>query len=244
MTNTASERALKAIPAHIAIIMDGNGRWAARRRLPRTAGHRAGIKAVRNIIEECARIEGIRQLTLYCFSKENWKRPKREIGLLMRLLKQFVVAERKNMIKNNIRFEVIGDIDELPAEVIQEIDRTKELTKDKTGLLLCLALSYGGRAEITRAAREIAKEVSEGSLELDRITEEVFSKHLHTRDMKDPDLLIRTAGEQRISNFLLWQASYTEFYFTPKCWPDFRADDLRAAIADFSKRTRKFGALE
>ena len=224
--------------------MDGNGRWAAARRLPRTEGHRHGIKAVREIIEECARIEGVEQLTLYCFSKENWKRPKREIDLLMRLLKRFLIKEKKNLIKNNIRLEVIGDIAELPAEVVQEIDRTKQVTRDKTGLILCLALSYGGRAEITGAAREIAREVSEGTLKVDEITEEILSKHLDTRNMNDPDLLIRTADEQRISNFLLWQTSYTEFWFTKKCWPDFRSDDLRKAIADYGQRTRKFGALE
>jgi len=224
--------------------MDGNGRWATARRLPRTEGHRHGIKVVREVIEACARIEGLEQLTLYCFSKENWKRPKKEINLLMRLLKRFLARERKNLIKNNIRLEVIGDIAELPAEVVQEIDRTKEATKEKTGLILCLALSYGGRAEITGAAREIAREVSEGLLKVDEISEDVLSKHLHTCDMKDPDLLIRTAGERRISNFLLWQTSYTEFWFTPKCWPDFRSDDLKKAIADFGQRTRKFGAVE
>jgi undecaprenyl diphosphate synthase len=223
--------------------MDGNGRWAAARRLPRTEGHRQGIKAVREIIEECARIEGVEQLTLYCFSKENWKRPKKEIALLMRLLKRFLIKERKNLIKNNIRLEIIGDIGDLPAEVVQEIDRTKEATREKTGLILCLALSYGGRDEIRGAVRQIASEVSEGKLTVDEINEDVISKHLNTRDMKDPDLLIRTAGEQRISNFLLWQTSYTEFWFTRKCWPDFNSDDLKRAIADYGQRTRKFGAL-
>ena len=233
----------KSVPRHIAIIMDGNGRWARKRHLPRSMGHRAGIRAVREIVEECARTEGIEQLTLYSFSKENWKRPKREIKGLMKLLKAFLVRERKNILDNNIRFEVIGDVDELPAEVIKEIEKTKEVSKNNTGLVLCLALSYGSRAEITEAARSIARKVSRGALRVSDITEETISSHLYTHGMRDPDLLIRTAGEMRISNFLLWQASYAEFWTTPKYWPDFRASDLKSAIADFGERVRTFGGL-
>jgi undecaprenyl diphosphate synthase len=233
----------KSVPGHIAVIMDGNGRWAKRRHLPRTMGHRAGIKAVREVVEECARIDGVEQLTLYSFSKENWRRPKREVASLMRLLRQFLVKERSNILENNIRFEVIGDVDQLPGEVVAEIDKTKEASRNNTGLTLCLALNYGSRAEITSAAQTIARRVSEGALGIDDITEETISSHLHTHGMRDPDLLIRTAGEMRISNFLLWQASYAEFWTTPKYWPDFRASDLRNAIADFGDRVRKFGGL-
>jgi len=237
-------RQTKSVPRHIAIIMDGNGRWARRRHLPRTMGHRAGIRTVREIVEECARTEGVEQLTLYSFSKENWKRPKREIRSLMRLLRAFLVKERKRILENNIRFEVIGDIAELPADVVEEIEKTKEVSKKNNGLILCLALSYGSRAEITRAVKSIARKVLRGVLKIGDITEEAVSSHLYTHGMKDPDLLIRTAGEMRISNFLLWQASYAEFWTTPKLWPDFRADDLKEAIADFGRRLRTFGGLE
>ena len=230
------------MPRHIAIIMDGNGRWAKHRTWARIRGHRAGVRAVRETTEECARL-GIRQLTLYAFSSENWKRPQREVDLLMRLLKRFLVSERPTIQENNIRFRTIGRIDRLPKEVQKEIAETARLSRGNTGTTLCLALNYGGRAEIADAARRIAEGARDGAIDPAQVDEALIARHLYQPEMPEPDLLIRTAGEMRISNFLLWQVSYAEIHVTDVLWPDFRAADLHKAIRDFAGRDRRFGGL-
>jgi undecaprenyl diphosphate synthase len=229
-------------PRHIAIIMDGNGRWAEQRNQPRTFGHRAGADRVREITTECARL-GIEQLTLYAFSVENWRRPEAEINALMELLTQFLVRERSTVMDNNIRFRAIGRLDDLPDGPRHEIDHLTALSAQNTGTTLCLALSYGGRTEIANAARRIAEDAAAGRLRPDRIDEDAFAAYLYTAGMPDPDLLIRTANEMRVSNFLLWQISYTEIVVTNVLWPDFGADELHKAIAEFSRRERRFGAV-
>ena len=233
---------LEKRPRHIAIIMDGNGRWAQRRGLPRIEGHRRGVASVRCTTEEAARL-GIGQLTLYCLSSENWKRPKRELDLLMHLLEQYLIEERTTLANENIRLRVIGRRDGLPDSVLREMDKTVELSSRHTGMQLCLAINYGGRGEMADAVRAIAREVCAGALHPELITEETISEHLYTASMSDPDLLIRTAGEMRISNFLLWQISYAELWVTEHCWPEFRESDLQAAISDFAARDRRFGGL-
>ncbi|HEX7448449.1 MAG TPA: isoprenyl transferase [Pirellulales bacterium] len=230
-------------PRHIAIIMDGNGRWAQRRGLPRIEGHRRGVASVRAATEECARL-GIEQLTLYCLSSENWKRPQHELDLLMQLLEQYLIEERTTLINENIRLAVIGRRDGLPASVLDEMDKTIELSSIHTGMRLCLAINYGGRGEVVDAVRAIADDVRRGRLSPDEIDEETISEHLYTAGMCDPDLLIRTAGEMRVSNFLLWQISYAELWVTEHCWPEFREADLHAAIRDFAARDRRFGGLK
>ena len=230
------------IPSHIAIIMDGNGRWAKRRGFARFRGHREGAEYVREITRECAK-KHLKQLTLYAFSHENWKRPQREINLLMKLLKDFIVKERKEINDNNIRMTAIGRISELPEDVQKELAITMEGSKNNTGMVLCLALNYGGRTEIVDAAREIAKNVRNGKIGLEEITEDTFKKHLYMSNMSDPDLLIRTGGDMRVSNFLLWEISYTELWVTPVCWPDFRKSHLEEAIKDYARRERRFGGL-
>ncbi len=236
-----------AIPQHIAIIMDGNGRWARKRKLPRTAGHREGANSVRAVTEECARL-GVKLLTLYAFSIENWKRPRSEVNYLMRMLRQFLVREEEHLMENNIVLEAIGRIDDLPGGVRKQLERTIALTRANTGLRTCLALNYGSRAEIVDAAKAIAREVKEKRLLPEEIDEELFNRCLYTdsngEPFREPDLLIRTAGEMRLSNFLLWQASYAELYVTQVCWPDFRADQLREAIEEYGRRVRKFGGLK
>ena len=222
--------------------MDGNGRWAQRQELPRIRGHQQGAKTVRVITEECARI-GIEQLTLYCLSSENWKRPEDELEFLMFLLSQYMIDERETMMENNIRLQIIGRRDRIPAEVQQEMDKSLEMTAGNTGTCLCLAINYGGRAEIVDATRTIAQKVFEGQLEPGQISEELVSAHLYTAGMSDPDLLIRTAGEMRISNYLLWQISYAEMWVTQKMWPEFAISDFHDAIVDFSNRSRRFGGL-
>jgi undecaprenyl diphosphate synthase len=246
-TSTQDELDLIDVPAekrprHIAIIMDGNGRWAERRGLPRIEGHRRGVASVRSATEEAARL-GIGQLTLYCLSSENWKRPRRELDLLMHLLEQYLIEERKTLAEENVRLTVIGRRDGLPASVLKEMDKTIESSNSHTGLVLCLAINYGGRGEVADAVRSIAHEVHAGRLDPNAISEETVGKHLYTAGMTDPDLLIRTAGEMRISNFLLWQISYAELWVTEHCWPEFREEDLRAAIRDFASRDRRFGGL-
>ncbi len=231
-----------SLPDHIAIIMDGNGRWAQRKRLPRVAGHRAGVESVRIVTEECARI-GIKQLTLYAFSIDNWNRPKSEVDTLMKYLKEYMVRERERIMKNDIVMKVIGQTERLPDFVRKEMDVTLEMSASNRGMILCLALSYGGREEIVNAARRIAAMAKEGRIDPQEVDEELFRKHLYTAGMKDPDLLIRTAGEKRLSDFLLFQSSYTEFYFTDVCWPDFREQHLMEAIEEYSRRTRKFGRV-
>lgn len=230
------------LPAHIAIIMDGNGRWAERRGFPRIEGHRRGVQSVREMVEECSRL-GVEQLTLFCLSSENWKRPKRELNFLMHLLEQYLIEERAEIMQQNIRFTMIGRREGLPKNVLDELDKTIRLSAANTGTVLCLAINYGGRAELVDAVRRIAEEVKTGQLDPREITESHISNALDTAGMRDPDLLIRTAGEQRLSNFLLWQISYAELWVTDTCWPAFRAQDLHAALQDYANRDRRFGGL-
>ncbi len=230
------------IPKHIAIIMDGNGRWAKKKGLPRIMGHQQGIERVKEIVRSCKDL-GVGTLTLYAFSVENWKRPRPEVNTLMRLLEQFVKRELNSMIKNGIRIKVIGRIDELPENITRLLKETEFITKDNKSLMLNLALNYGGRTEIVDAVKAILKDVLKGSLNAKNIDEEVFSSYLYTAGIPDPDLLIRTSGEMRISNFLLWQISYSEIYFTHKYWPDFRRKDLEDAIGEYIKRERRFGGI-
>ena len=230
------------LPRHVAIIMDGNGRWAEGRRLRRTRGHAAGVESVRAVTRACAKRK-LGQLTLYAFSEENWKRPKREVSLLMRLLRRFLIGERGEIMDNGIRLEAIGRLDRLPADVRKELDRTRDMSAGNDGMVLNLALSYGGRQELVDAMQAIARRVRAGELEPDDITEEVVAAHLYQPEMPPPDLLVRTAGEMRFSNFLLWQVSYTELYVTQACWPDFREQELDRALAAYARRVRKFGGL-
>ena len=233
---------LKIIPRHVAIIMDGNGRWAKERGLPRTEGHRAGADAVRRVTEGCGEL-GIEFLTLYAFSSENWKRPKREVDALMKLLEQFLRKKTPEMHEQNIRLQAIGRLHALPASCQQQLHRSIEATAQNTGLTLILALSYGGREEIVDGVKSLLESVERGHLDKGMIDAEVFSKHLYTRYYPDPDLLIRTSGELRLSNFLLWQLSYTEFYVTERLWPDFDRDELVAAVREYGRRQRRFGGL-
>ena len=227
-----------SIPQHIAIIMDGNGRWAAERGKPRSYGHQAGVDTVRRITSECTRL-GVKYLTLYTFSTENWNRPATEVAALMGLVLSSL--EDEIFMKNNVRFQVIGDIQRLPEEVRQKLQETIEHTAANTAMTMVVALSYSARWEITKAARDIAAEVKAGTLAPEDITEDTLSHHMATAFMPDPDLLIRTGGEQRISNYLLWQIAYSELYFCDTYWPDFSEDDLRKAIADYQHRQRRFG---
>ena len=228
------------LPRHIAVIMDGNGRWAKRRRLPRIAGHRAGINAVRQVVEACARL-GVPYLTLYAFSLENWKRPHTEIKLLMGLLREYLKKEIGELNRQNIRLGVIGRVQELPKPVWQDLQNALHRTLLNTGMRLTLALNYGARAELVDAVSELlANSKRNGSVTID---EAMLSAHLYTRDLPDPDLLIRTSGELRLSNFLLWQVAYAELWVTETLWPDFRQKDLFQAIIDFQKRERRYGGL-
>ncbi|MBP3955949.1 isoprenyl transferase [Gemmata sp. G18] len=230
------------LPRHIAIIMDGNGRWAQRQGKERAEGHERGAHSVDVITEECCRL-GIGQLTLYCLSSENWKRPKPEIDFLMALLKQYLLAEREKIQEQNIRFTVIGRRSGLPDEVLAEIDENVRLTQHNTGLTLCLAINYGSRAEIVDAVQALAGRVSRGELRPEEIDEAAISGALYTGGMPDPDLLVRTAGEMRVSNYLLWQISYAELWVTPKFWPEFDASLLHDGLRDFARRERRFGGL-
>lgn len=230
------------IPQHIAIIMDGNGRWAKRRALPRVAGHHEGVNSVRDIVEACGQL-GVKYLTLYTFSTENWKRPKEEVSILMRLLLSSLRDECDNLHKNNVRLKTIGDFASLPAEVQDEFLDAIELTKNNTGLTLILALSYSGRWDLNSAMKKIAEEVKAGKLQPAMITDEIISDHLSTQGIPDPDLLIRTSGELRISNFLLWQLAYSEMYVTDILWPDFRRKQLYEAIESYQNRERRFGLV-
>jgi undecaprenyl diphosphate synthase len=228
------------LPKHIAVIMDGNGRWAKRRRLPRIAGHRAGIRAVRQAVEASARI-GVPYLTLYAFSVENWKRPHTEVKLLMGLLRRYLKKELSELNRQNIRLEVIGRINELPKPVVEDLKHTLDETRENTGMRLVLALNYGARAELVDAVRELLeKSKQNGTIKVD---EALLSEHLYTRGFPDPDLLIRTSGELRLSNFLLWQVAYAELWVTETLWPDFTQKDLFQAIIDFQKRERRYGGL-
>jgi undecaprenyl diphosphate synthase len=230
------------IPRHIAIIMDGNGRWAKKRGLPRIAGHSEGVESVRDTVEACGQL-GVQYLTLYAFSTENWKRPKEEVSLLMRLLLKALKDETDRLNTNNVRIQAIGDLAALPHEVQNELLDDIQKTKDNTGLTLILALSYSGRWDITRAVRRIAQDLDAGRVREADITEELVGRYISTSDIPDPDLLIRTSGEFRISNFLLWQLAYTEIYITPRFWPGFRRDELYAAVRDYQKRERRFGMV-
>jgi undecaprenyl diphosphate synthase len=232
----------EARPKHIAVIMDGNGRWAQRQGLPRIEGHRRGVASVRRVTEECARL-GIQQLTLYCLSSENWKRPRRELEFLMHLLEQYMIEERSTIMDQDIRVSVIGRRDDIPSAVRQEMQKTIDMSAAGGGLRLCLAINYGSRLELVDALRAIAGEVAAGRLDPTDITEATVGEHLYTAGMSDPDLLIRTAGEMRVSNFLLWQISYAEIWVTDHCWPEFRESDLHQAIRDFAARDRRFGGL-
>ena len=230
-------------PRHIAIIMDGNGRWAGQRNMNRSEGHRAGAEAARKIVQECGVLE-IDALTLYSFSMENWKRPAEEVDALMGLLLEYLPQERGELITNNVRFQVIGARDGLDDSVIHEIELTEDATRECSGLHLVLAINYSSREELTRAARRIAQSVSDGDMRPDEITEETISSNLYTNGIPDPDLLIRTSGEHRVSNYLLWQISYAEIHMTDLFWPDFDETALHAAIRDFASRQRRYGAVE
>jgi undecaprenyl diphosphate synthase len=230
------------LPRHVAVIMDGNGRWAVDRGQERVFGHLRGADTVRTVTEECARL-GLDQLTLYALSVENWKRPKPELDFLMSLLKQYLAAERPTLAKNNIRFAVIGRRAGLPADVLAEIDDCTRFTASHTGLRLCLAINYGGRTELVDAVRTLAAKAAKGELEPNAVEEADIAAALYTAGMADPDLLIRTAGEMRVSNFLLWQISYAELWMTPTRWPDFGIDTLHAALKDYAARDRRFGGL-
>jgi undecaprenyl diphosphate synthase len=230
------------LPNHVAIIMDGNGRWAKKRGLPRVAGHNEGIKSVRAVVEAAGDL-GIKILTLYTFSKENWFRPKQEVSALMKLLISTLRKEIDELLEKNVQLKAIGNIEDLPEPAYQELFQGIERTKHNTGLVLNLALSYSGRQEIVDAVREISQKVKAGILQPEEIGEKVFAVHLHTYDLPDPDLLIRTSGESRISNFMLWQIAYTEIYVTKALWPDFRKDDFSEALLNYLTRERRFGRV-
>jgi undecaprenyl diphosphate synthase len=229
-------------PRHIAIIMDGNGRWAERQHLPRVEGHRRGVDSVRATTEECARL-GMEQLTLYCLSSENWKRPQQEIDVLMHLLEQYMIEERSTIMDNNVRVRMIGRRENIPEQVLVELDRTVAMSQSNGGMWLNLAINYGGRAELVDAMRAIGDKLVAGELSPGQIDEHTIAEHLYTAGLDDPDLLVRTAGEMRISNFLLWQISYAEIWVTPKCWPEFDVPTLHEAILAYAARDRKFGGL-
>ncbi len=230
------------IPRHIAIIMDGNGRWAKERDLPRREGHRAGAESVEECLKSCGDL-GIEYLTLYAFSSENWKRPEQEVNALMGLLAHFLKEKTPTLIKANVRLQVIGQIEKLPGSSRRQLEKSIRKTADNDGLTLVVALSYGSREEIVDATRELMRKSAEGEMSADNLDNETFSNHLYTRGMPDPDLLIRTSGEFRISNFLLWQISYAEIYITETFWPDFRREHLETAIGEYQKRHRRFGGL-
>ena len=230
------------IPRHIAIIMDGNGRWARERQLPRIKGHEAGTHSVRAVTEECVAL-GVPYLTVYAFSTENWRRPKEEIAALFALLEVFIAQETPTLMKNNVRLKAIGRLHELPESSQAALREAIEVTANNTATTLILALNYSSRSEIEDTVRAIAGEVARGELAPEKIDQAVIAKRLYTAEYPDPDLLIRTSGELRLSNFLLWQLSYTEIHVTQKLWPDFGKEDLRAAVADFTKRERRFGGL-
>jgi len=230
------------LPRHIAIIMDGNGRWAKRRSLPRGAGHREGVRAVRRVVEAAGEI-GIDYLTLYVFSSENWRRPKEEVGFLMGLLEETARKEVADLNRNNVRLTTIGRLEELPEPAKRVLQEGVKLTSKNSGLTLILALNYGSRIEITEGVKRIAQEVKEGKLRIDQIEPALFSRYLYTAPYPDPDLLIRTSGEQRISNFLLWQIAYAELYITEILWPDFSRRELYEAIKSYQERERRFGAV-
>ncbi len=234
---------MENLPVHVAIIMDGNGRWAKKRMLPRVAGHRAGTIKVKTIIRMSSDI-GIKHLTLYAFSTENWKRPKEEVGALMGLLIEFLQKELDEMHEKNVIFNTIGDITKLPKEVIEVLENAKEKTKNNTGMTLNIALNYGSRAEIVDAVKKIAQDMKDGSIAVGDIDAQMISDHLETAGQPDPDLMIRTSGEERLSNYLLYQLAYAEFYFTPVYWPDFDEAEYEKALIEYQGRQRRYGGLK
>ena len=234
---------MEKIPEHIGIIMDGNGRWAKAKGYPRTVGHKAGVETIRRILKEAQRL-GVKYITLYAFSTENWKRPKEEVGALMKLLVQYFRLELNELHENGVVVNTIGDISKLPKECIEEIKKAKEKTKNNTGIVMNLALNYGGRDEIVRAVKLLTKDVAEGKISGEEIDEKSIEKYLYTAGMPDPDMIIRPSGEQRLSNFLLWQCAYSEFWYSDINWPDFTEKDLRRAIFDFQNRDRRFGGIK
>jgi len=231
------------LPTHVAIIMDGNGRWAKQRHLPRVEGHRHGVESVRAVVRAAGEA-GVKYLTLYAFSVENWNRPKDEVDTLMKYLARFLKSELAELNRNHVKLEVIGQIYRLPEFVQEQLKKTQTALAKNNGLTLILALSYGGRTEVVEAVRDIAAKVKQGNIEPAEINEKVISEHLYTHHFPDPDLLIRTAGEMRISNFLLWQISYSELWITEKCWPEFEIEDFHQAIRDFASRERRFGGIK
>jgi undecaprenyl diphosphate synthase len=234
---------LNNIPKHIAIIMDGNGRWAKERNLPRTMGHKAGVETIREIVKECSNL-GVKYLTLYAFSTENWHRPEDEVSALMNLLVQYLRKEFEELNNNNVVINNIGDVSQLPEICERELTIAYKNTKNNTGLTLNLALNYGGRNELIRAFKLISKDVKEGKIREEDIDENIISNYLYTKNMPDPDLIIRPSGEQRISNFLLWQCAYSEFWYSNIKWPDFKKEHLHKAIYDYQSRDRRFGRVK
>jgi undecaprenyl diphosphate synthase len=230
------------LPSHVAIIMDGNGRWASQRGMPRIEGHRRGVDSVRSIVEESARL-GFEQLTLYCLSSENWKRPKSELELLLQLFEEYLIKERPEIIRQDLRFQVIGRREGLTEGVLREVAETESIAASHNGMRLCLAVNYGSRGEIADACRSIAEEVAAGKIDPDSIDETTVANHLYTAGMPDPDLVVRTAGEMRVSNYLLWQISYAEIWVTQTCWPDFGIETLYEALRDYASRERRFGGI-
>ncbi len=237
-----SPEAVAMLPRHVAMIMDGNGRWAKQRSLPRVEGHRMGAESVRAVIRTAGEL-GIKYLTLYAFSVENWNRPKDEVDTLMKYLAHYMKSEFAELNRNNVRLEVIGQVHRLPEFVQKQLRKTQEALSKNNGLTLIMALSYGGRTEIVDAVREIAAKVKKGELDPAEVTEQVVAEHLYTRKWPDPDVLIRTSGEMRVSNFLLWQISYAELVVTPTLWPDFRKPQFYAALEEYARRHRRFGGL-
>ena len=230
------------IPKHIGIIMDGNGRWAKNRFLPRIAGHKEGMNRVVDIVEECCKI-GVKTLTLYAFSTENWKRPEEEVNGLMNILVIYINSQLKRILDNNIIFRVIGDYSKLPGSIVKLLDNSINVSKNNTGMVLNIALNYGGRAEIISSIKNLYNDISQGKFSIDDLNEESFKKYLYTKENSEVDLIIRTGNEKRISNFLIYQLAYSEFYFTDVLWPEFYADDLYDAIYDFQNRNRRFGGI-
>jgi undecaprenyl diphosphate synthase len=243
MQESQKEKILvQPVPKHIAIIMDGNGRWARGKTLPRIAGHREGVNSVREITRVCGEI-GVQHLTLYTFSIENWKRPAAEVSALMTLLLRTINKEVKGLHKNNVKFNIIGDLEKLPVSTKNSLQKGADLTAKNTGLTLSLALNYGSRQEIIEAVQKIVIKVKNGSLNSDEINENIFSDYLYTKGIPDPDLMIRTSGESRVINFLLWQSAYTEIYMTDTFWPEFREKELMKAVKDYQSRERRFGKV-
>lgn len=234
---------LNRVPKHIAIIMDGNGRWAKSKFLPRAAGHKAGVETIRTVLRECKKLN-VKHVTLYAFSTENWKRPKLEVDTLMNLLSTYLKNEVATLHKENVKLTAIGDIINLPSQCVKELNKAIELTKNNTGCNLNLALNYGGRLDIKNALVDIIKDVKVGKINLDEIDENTISNHLSTKSIPNPDLVIRTSGEERLSNFLLWEVAYAEFYFTNVHWPDFDEKELQKAIFTYQNRDRRFGGIK